>query len=133
MDTRAVIDAYYTAFNDHDGEAMLALMTDDVRHDVNQGERRIGKDAFRAFNAKMDACYAERLTDIVVMVSEDGTRASAEFTVNGFYTATDDGLPEAQNQRYTLPAGTFFALRDGQIARVTTYYNLSDWLRQIEA
>jgi hypothetical protein len=26
---------------------------------------------------------------------------------------TDDGLPEAKRQRYVLPAGTFFTLRDG--------------------
>jgi len=133
METRALIDSYYEAFNDGDGEAMLALLTEDVVHDVNQGERRVGKQAFRDFNAKMARSYAERLTDIVVMVSDDGRRAAAEFTVNGFYTATDEGLPEAENQRYRLPAGSFFAVKDGLIARVTTYYNLTDWLKQIEA
>ncbi len=133
METRALIDAYYEAFNDGDGEAMLALLTEDVIHDVNQGERRTGKAAFRAFNERMTRCYAERLTDIAVMVSGDGSRAAAEFTVNGFYVATDAGLPEAENQRYRLSAGTFFAVRDGLIARVTTYYNLADWTRQIEA
>jgi len=133
METRALIEAYYEAFNDDDSDAMLALLADDVVHDVNQGERRVGKDAFRAFNAEMARSYAERLADIVIMVSEDGKRASAEFTVNGFYVATALGLPEAENQRYRLPAGTFFAVEGGLIARVTTYYNLADWLKQIEA
>ena len=32
---------------------------------------------------------------------------------------------------YILPAGTFFAIRDGKIARVTTYYNLTDWIAQV--
>ncbi|MCJ8335929.1 MAG: isopropylmalate/homocitrate/citramalate synthase, partial [Epibacterium sp.] len=27
----------------------------------------------------------------------------------------------------------FFSLRDGQITRVTTYYNLSDWIKQVSA
>ncbi len=133
METRELIDAYYKAFNDGDSEGMLALLTEDVAHDVNQGERRTGKQAFRDFNAKMTRCYAERLTDIVVMVAEDGQRAAAEFTVNGFYIATDEGLPEAANQRYVLPAGAFFEVRDGLIARVTTYYNLTDWMARIEA
>ena len=133
METRVLVEAYYDAFNDGESDAMLALMTDEVAHDVNQGERRIGKEAFRAFNAAMTRSYAERLSDIVVMVSEDGKRASAEFTVNGFYVATAAGLPEAENQRYRLPAGTFFAVEGGLIARVTTYYNLADWLKQVDA
>ena len=29
---------------------------------------------------------------------------------------------------YRLPAGAFFALKDGRIARVTTFYNLNDWI-----
>jgi steroid delta-isomerase-like uncharacterized protein len=79
----------------------------------------------------MARCYAERLEDIVVMTSPDGTRAAAEFTVHGRYLSTDEGLPEAAGQTYTLPAGTFFAVEDGRIARVTTCYNLTDWTRQV--
>jgi hypothetical protein len=30
-----------------------------------------------------------------------------------------------------LPAGTFFSIRDGKISRVTTYYNLTDWIAQV--
>ncbi|MFO1037785.1 MAG: ketosteroid isomerase-related protein [Geminicoccaceae bacterium] len=131
--SRALIDEYYAAFNKGDAEAMLALLTDDVAHDINQGGRETGKDTFRKFLAHMDRCYEERLEDIVVMTSEDGSRASAEFTVIGRYKATDSGLPEAKGQTYRLPAGTFFAIRDGRIARVTTCYNLQDWIRQVGA
>lgn len=127
----SLIDRYYSAFNAGDGEAMLACLAADVAHDVNQGARQVGKEAFRAFLAHMDRCYAERLTDIVLMASEDGTRAAAEFTVNGKYLVTDEGLPEAAGQVYVLPAGAFFAIENGLIARVTVYYNLDDWIRQV--
>jgi steroid delta-isomerase-like uncharacterized protein len=127
-----VIGAYYDAFNRGDREAMLALLTDDVAHDVNQGGRETGKDAFRRFLAHMNRCYREELSDIVVMAGPDGARAAAEFVVSGTYLATDAGLPPARGQTYRLPAGTFFALRDGRIARVTTYYNLKDWVAQVE-
>ena len=40
-------------------------------------------------------------------------------------------MPEAIGQRYVLPGGAFFALRDGRIARVTNYYNLQDWIAQV--
>ncbi len=131
IETAAMIRRYFDAFNAGDSDGMIGCLTDDVIHDVNQGERRTGKDKFRAFDARMTHHYRERLEDIAVMVSKDGTRAAAEFNVNGKYLATDSGLPEAQGQTYRLPAGTFFAIRDGKIARVTTYYNLTDWITQV--
>ena len=129
MDARAVVTAYFTAFNARDWEAMLGLLDDDIAHHVNEGGIRQGKAAFADFLAHMDRCYAEDLTDIVIFA--DGDRAAAEFTVNGTYKATDAGLPEAVGQTYQLPAGSFFTLKDGRIARVTTYYNLADWTRQV--
>lgn len=130
-DTKALIESYYAAFNRGDSDGMLALLADDVIHDVNQGERRVGKDRFKAFNARMAHNYQERLEGVVVMVSENGRRAAAEFNVHGVYKNTDDGLPEANGQTYVLPAGTFFEIKGGKIARVTTYYNLTDWLLQV--
>lgn len=131
MTARDTVLAYYEAFNRADWEGMLAQLTDDIEHHVNEGKIRRGKDLFREFLAHMDRCYSERLEDIVVMASEDGTRAAAEFTVHGTYKATDAGLPEARGQTYVLPAGAFFTLKDGRIARVTTYYNLADWIAQV--
>ena len=131
MSTSNLIAAYYDAFNRVDREAMLSMLTDDVAHDLNQGAREIGRDAFRAFLQRMDRCYGEQLRDIVVMVSADGLRAGAEYVVHGEYKATDEGLPEARGQRYVLPGGAFFDVRDGKIARVTNYYNLNDWIAQV--
>lgn len=131
MDTNALIHAYYAAFNRGDREAMVGLLADDVVHDLNQGPRETGREAFRAFLARMDRSYAERLADIVVMANADGTRAAAEYVVHGTYKASDEGLPEARGQRYVLPGGAFFEVREGRIARVTNYYNLDDWIAQV--
>ena len=125
------IQAYFDAFNLGDTAAMLAELTDDVAHHVNEGKIREGKDLFRSFCDHMTRCYREELTDMVIFVSEDGARAAAEYVVNGTYLETDEGLPEANGQTYRLPAGSFFTLKDGKIARVTTYYNLADWVRQV--
>jgi steroid delta-isomerase-like uncharacterized protein len=129
--TEALVRRYYDAFNRGDMDAMLACLSDTVVHDVNQGMRRPGKDAFRLFSAHMSRCYAEKLSDMVVMVSPDGRRAAAEFNVEGTYLETDEGMPSADGQRYALPAGTFFAVENGLIVRITTYYNLTDWLMQV--
>lgn len=131
--TQALIGRYYDAFNRGDTDGMLACVTDDLIHDTNQGDRRIGRDRFHAFCARMSHHYKERLDDIVVMSTPDGARAAAEFNVNGQYLVTETGLPDATGQSYQLPAGTFFAVRDGKIARVTTYYNLTDWIIQVSA
>lgn len=130
-DTVALIERYYRAFNAGDGEAMLACLAKDVVHDVNQGARRTGKEAFRQFTAHMERCYAEQLENIAVMATADGVRAAAEFDVLGTYIETDQGLPPASGQTYRLPAGAFFEIDNGLIARVTTYYNLAAWLKQI--
>ena len=130
--TVALIGRYYAAFNAGDPAGMLACLADDVAHDVNQGVRRTGRAAFADFLRHMRRCYDERLEGIVVMATADGRRAAAEFNVIGTYLATDTGLPPASGQTYRLPAGAFFAVdHDGLIARVTTYYNLTDWLTQV--
>ncbi|WP_138465474.1 ketosteroid isomerase-related protein [Poseidonocella sp. HB161398] len=129
MSTKAIITAYFDAFNAGDTQTMLDLLTEDVEHHVNQGGIRKGKDAFAEFCAHMDRCYSENLTDLVIFA--EGDRAAAEFIVNGSYKADDEGLPPATGQTYRLPAGSFFSLRDGRIARVTTYYNLEDWIAQV--
>ncbi len=127
--SKDVIARYFDAFNRGDIDGMLAELADDVAHHVNEGQVREGKVLFREFCAHMERCYRENLTDMVIFA--EGDRAATEFVVNGTYLATDDGLPEAHGQSYKLPAGSFFTLKDGKIIRVTTYYNLADWLRQV--
>ncbi|EAQ26328.1 ketosteroid isomerase-related protein [Roseovarius sp. 217] len=127
------VKAYFDAFNRGDVPGMLACLSDDVRHYVNEGQVRTGKDLFRAFCDNMSRCYREELTDMVIFEAQGGTRAAAEFLVNGTYLETDQGLPDAQGQSYVLPAGSFFTLKDGLITRVVTYYNLADWVKQVSA
>ena len=131
MTAEALIRAYYAAFNAGDFDAMVALLTEDVAHDINQGERQIGRTQFRAFMSEMDQNYSERLEDIVILTEPTGRRAAAEFTVHGTYKATADGLPPATGQHYILPAGAFFEIQEARIARVTNYYSLADWLSQV--
>ena len=128
-----LIRNYYATFNAGDREAFLALLTDDVRHDINQGGFESGVEAFRVFLQRMDRCYREQVEDLVVFAHADGTRGAAEFFIRGAYLATDDGLPPATGQKYHLRVGAFFELRDGRVSRITNYYNLQDWLAQVGA
>lgn len=134
MTSAELIQHYYQTFNTGDREAFLALLTEDVIHDLNQGTPEIGVPAFRAFLERMDRCYAEQVEELVVLVSpETPNRGAAEFFIRGKYLSTDDGLPSATGQTYFLRVGAFFELRDGKVARITNYYNLQEWLRQVGA
>lgn len=125
------VKRYFDAFNAGDVQGMLDCLSEDVAHHVNEGQIRTGKEKFAEFCAHMNRCYKELLTDIVVFEAEGGTRAAAEFIVNGTYLQTDSGLPEAHGQTYRLPAGSFFTLTGDKISRVTTFYNLADWVKQV--
>jgi steroid delta-isomerase-like uncharacterized protein len=126
-----LIEQYYAAFNSTDMDTFLNLLTDDVIHDINQGKREIGKEAFKQFMACMNFNYKEQLVDMVIMATADGSRAAAEFVVLGKYLQSDEGLPAAKGQEYRLPAGAFFEIHDDKVARITNYYNLEDWIAQV--
>lgn len=131
MTATELVHAYYAAFNAGDMPAFLELLDEDVVHDINQGERQIGKAVFAGFMDKMNRSYRERLADLVVMQNATGDRAAAEFIVHGEYLADDEGLPPANGQNYVLPAGAFFEQKNGKVARISNYYNLNDWIAQV--
>jgi steroid delta-isomerase-like uncharacterized protein len=130
--TEKLIRDYYAAFNARNWTAMLALLTDDVAHDISQGGRETGREAFKAFLAHMDRCYRETVSELIVMVGPGGDRAAAEFELDGEYLVTDGSFPAAKGQRYSLRVGAFFDVRGGKVARVSNHYNLKDWLAQIK-
>jgi steroid delta-isomerase-like uncharacterized protein len=129
--TKDLIARYYAAFNASDAQAMLACVSDDVEHRVNEGAIRHGRAKFAEFCGHMGVSYRETLRDIVIFSTDDGRRGAAEFVVHGTYLQTDPGLPTATGQTYVLPAGAFFDMADGRITRVTTFYNLNDWTLQV--
>jgi steroid delta-isomerase-like uncharacterized protein len=131
MSTNDLIQTYYDRFNAKDIEGFLALLTDDVIHEVSQGETQIGKDTFRKFMQHMNSSYDERAYDIAIMVNGNGDRAAAEFMLDGKYIATDGNLPAAKGQTYTIRVGAFFDIKDGKVTRIANHYNMKDWLTQI--
>ena len=108
----------------------------DPIHDLGIGRPRLEKIWKKQLKdmgpTNVDEFYDEHLTDIVIMVSVDEKRAAAEFICNGTYKSTCVGLPQARGQKYKLPVGCFFEIKNDKIARVTNYYNMNDWLAQVK-
>ena len=130
--TTALIKKYYDYFNKRDVAAFLELLDENIVHDINQGETEVGKKAFSNFMDKMNTSYEETVKELVIMATDDGTRAAAEFFIKGIYKATDSGLPSAANQSYLLRCGAFFEIKNNKITRVTNYYNMQNWLKQVK-
>ncbi|WP_025765322.1 nuclear transport factor 2 family protein [Dyadobacter tibetensis] len=128
MNALEIAQKYYAAFNRQDWQGMLELVHPDIQHEPNEGEARHGKAAFTEFLKMMDTSYEEVLSEMVFFTEPSGKRISVEFVVNGIYKKGDDGFPEARGQRYVLPAAAFLEVTDGKISRVTTYYNLTNWI-----
>lgn len=131
MTTLEIVKAYYDRFNQKDWNGMLALVDANIQHEPNQGDSRTGIGKFTEFLNVMDTSYEETLTDLVFMTEPTDTRVAVEFVVNGVYKKGEEGLPEAHNQAYVLPAAAFVEVSGGKISRVTTYYNLPLWIKLV--
>ena len=131
--SKTILERYYDSFNRKDIPSFLNLLSEDVKHDINQGETEVGIEAFSKFMKSMDHAYDEKISNIVIMTNQEGSSAAAKFTVEGRYKTTVSGLPEARQQKYTLECGAFFEIKDQKITRVSNFYNMQDWLKQVEA
>lgn len=132
-DTKQLIQAYYDALNKKDMQQFFAIMDPNVIHDINQGDSEKGKAKFKKFMQKVNNSFDEKLSNIIIMISEDGKHAAATWIDHGVYYKDYPGLDvKAKNQKYVLSGGHFFEIRNGAISRVTTYYNATDFLKQIK-
>ncbi|MGD9593121.1 MAG: nuclear transport factor 2 family protein [Candidatus Berkiella sp.] len=131
QDALKLIQQYYDYFNNQDITSFLGLLDKNVVHEINQGDCEVGIEAFSLFMDKMNTAYQEKVKELSVLSNNDGSRASAEFFIEGIYLNTDQALPQAKNQKYRLRCGAFFEIKNNKITRVTNYYNMNDWLKQV--
>ncbi len=112
----ALLETFADAWNRHDLDALLALVTDDCVFETAAGthawgERHVGREALRsAFAAAWRTWPDARWADATHWVA--GDRAVSEWT----FTGTD-----AQGRRTEVRGVDVFVLRDGRIARKDTY------------
>lgn len=107
-----LIERFITALNAGDFDAAIACLHEDVVHDTGGENRAFGQSAFRESLVRRQAETNEELGDVVIMASDDGTRAAAEFTRRG---RSDAGA----GKHYSVAGGMFFAIEDATIIRVS--------------
>jgi steroid delta-isomerase-like uncharacterized protein len=125
------VKALYSSFEKKDEKASLALMTDDVVHaDLTQPDDVKGKDAakkelgtwWKAFpDAKVDATNAWAFGDTVV----------AEVETTGTFKGPLGPL-KPNGKAGTTHGVDIIEMKDGKIARVTSYANAREFLLQYD-
>lgn len=106
-----IIQDYFDAFNAGDIEGMLACLTDDVAHHVNERKIRRDKDLFTEFCAHMSRCYRENLTEMVIFAN--GDRAAAEYGICREWNLSRNRSRPAGGERPNLQAARRIVLRFG--------------------
>jgi len=120
--TRQLVLSYYDALNSQDLDALEELTSESVACDVQPTERMVGRGELVSLLREIHAQVREHVFDIEVMVSSDGIRAAAEFTVLGFPLAEDrSDAAGAPGQTYRLPGGTFFEIANDRIVLISSY------------
>ena len=133
QNTEQLIAQYLSAFNHADWDGMLALMSHDVVHDLNDSNRRVGLEAFTEQLNQSKHSYLEVISDIETEVPGNGDRAIAAYTISGQYLATAAGMPTARGQRYRISGKSIFDIRDGKISRIISEFDDAGRRQQLEA
>lgn len=131
--TISLVKTYYDALNKNDMQQFFSVIAPNVIHNINQGPTEKGLDKFKKFMQLGNDSFSEKLSHIVIMVSNDGKYAAALWQDKGVYKKDFPGMEiKAKGQKYTLNGGHFFEIKNDKIASVTTYYNLTDFMQQIK-
>lgn len=118
-DAVRMLEAIATAFDEHDLEAIMAYLADDVVFDGPRGPepwgtRFVGRDAVReAFAARFAGIPDVRYRDDAHFV--DGDRGASEWTLSG---TTTDG------QRIEVRGCDLWTLRDGTIVKKDSFWKI---------
>lgn len=118
VETRAIIEAVFEAFNRHDLDGVVALYHPDAKL-VTPGfpEPRYGLEVIRA-TYKDHFDNIPGVYDEVTRIVAEGDRAAVEFTASWDQPTEND--PEAKG---TLRISTFITITDGLISADVTYYD----------
>jgi steroid delta-isomerase-like uncharacterized protein len=133
-DNAAVVRTVYTAFNDHDLDAVVALVTDDFELvDVATGQTYQGPAGCRAWLEPWLTAVPNARTEVTSLVVE-GDWVATEHTGRGTHTGplpTPAGELPPSGRPIELRFGEFFELRGGKIARMRAYWDVGTLLRQV--
>lgn len=129
--SKALIRQYYDSFNQKNWKQFFNLLDDNIVHEVNEGDKEVGKARFQKFLDRMNTSYDEQINNVIIYEADIKNLFAVQYIVSGTYLKTDPGLPEARGQKYEVKGAAFFEIEEGKIKVITNYYNLNEWLSLI--
>jgi len=128
-------ERYIVAWNSHQPEQVLSLMTDDVGYeDAAWPDEIQGHDAVRAFlDATWSAIPDMNVTlERSVLLDPLAPNAASYWHATATHTGRWDppGLA-ATGRRISFHGATFLEFRDGKVSRVRVVYDVAEILRQL--
>jgi steroid delta-isomerase-like uncharacterized protein len=127
---RRIVDELYAAWSLHQPERIDAIFTDDGVYEEVAGDRiHRGKEEIKQLLRSAYAWAPDfRVTMKSLIVSDDC--AATEWISEGIQTGPIGDLPASGNS-FRLRGTSILVFRDGKIAKVTDYYDMATFLRQL--
>ncbi len=129
---RRLVNELYAAWSLHQPERIDAIFTDDgIYEDVAGGQVHRGKEEIKqllrsAFTWAPDF----RVTMKSLVIAENS--AATEWVSEGIQTGPIGNLPASGNS-FRLRGTSILGFRNGKITRVTDYYDMASFLKQLGA
>jgi steroid delta-isomerase-like uncharacterized protein len=135
MTPKETVTNYWSAWSEHNIDAMLALLAPDFisRSSLSRG-RPVGKDMM-AMGFKMFLISLPDLKEDIISIIAEGDKVVCEVIETATFTGLmqlPSGIIMPTNRSYKLPVGAFFRVNaQGLIVEQRTYWDTADWERQI--
>ena len=127
-----LVNELYAAWSLHQPERIDAIFTDDgVYEDIAGGQSHRGKDAVKQFLRSAFAWAPDFRVTMTSLIVGDHS-AATQWMSEGIQTGPIGDLPASGNS-FRLRGASILTFRDGKIAKVTDYYDMATFLRQLDA
>ncbi|HEV2299880.1 MAG TPA: nuclear transport factor 2 family protein [Candidatus Acidoferrales bacterium] len=127
--SKAVLEAYVSAWNHHDFAALDKLLTPDAVHeDIAWPSRDEGPAQIKKFMQGMIALEPDfdwRLTNVI----DSGSEVAAEWTWTATYTGDCPTLGHVVGMHSTGRGASVAMIENGRIKRFTDYYDFASFCR----
>jgi limonene-1,2-epoxide hydrolase len=125
-----VVAEYLDAFGRHDVEALGRMCTDDIVELLAGIPPLEGIDSELGFARELFAAFPDMEVEVTRLMAVDQVVAAA-WTRRGTFSGADfQGLP-SNGARFESPAAGFFEIENGLVKRVTVYFDMNKFARDL--
>jgi steroid delta-isomerase-like uncharacterized protein len=129
-----IVQALYDRYNEKDLDGAVADVAEDAELvDPGLGQTYSGRDGVRAWMQTFATAFPDSIARLTRTVAE-GDCVATEHVGTGTHTgplASPEGDVPPTGRSIELHFGEFFQLRDGEITRLTVYWDTASLARQL--